>query len=119
MLVELLLGLAGEGALRARVGPLPAMIHLVLLQLPLGAEDLLADGALLRVLRVVDLQVEAEGAQLLEALVALRARVDAFGWVAVVMSLVDGEIEMFRSVPISMFRKMTLLAQRTEPLLFS
>ena len=73
MLIELLLGLAREGALGARVWPLPAVVHLVLLQLPLCAEHLLADAALLRVLGVVDLEVEAEGAQLLEALVALGA----------------------------------------------
>ena len=47
------------------------MVHLVLFQLPLCPEDLLADGALLGVLRVVDLQVESESSQLLEALLAL------------------------------------------------
>ncbi len=45
----------------------------MLLQLPLGAEHLGADLALLRVLRVVDLQVQAQGAQLLERLGALGA----------------------------------------------
>ena len=72
VLVELLLRLAGEAALGAGVGPLAAVVHLVLLELPLGAEDLLADAALLGVLRVVDLEVQAQRAQLLEALLALR-----------------------------------------------
>lgn len=52
------------------------MVHLVLFELPLCPEDLLADGALLGVLRVVDLQVEPQGAQLLETLLALRALKD-------------------------------------------
>ena len=69
--IELLLGLAGEGALWTRVRPLPAMVHLVLFQLPFGPEHLLADRALLRILRVVNLQVKPEGAQLFETLFAL------------------------------------------------
>ena len=73
VLVELLLRLAREAALRAGVGPLAAVVHLVLLQLPLGPEHLLADAAPLGVLRVVDLEVQAQRAQLLEALLALRA----------------------------------------------
>ena len=73
VLVELLLRLAREAALWAGVGPLAAVVHLVLLELPLGAEHLLADAAPLGVLRVVDLEVEAQRAQLLEALLALRA----------------------------------------------
>lgn len=77
MLIELLLRLARERALWTRIRPLPAVIHLVLLQLPLGPEDLLADAALLRVLGVVDLEVESEGAELLEAFVALGALEDA------------------------------------------
>ena len=83
VLVELLLGLACERAFGAGVGPLPAVVHLVLLQLPLGPEHLVADAALLGVLGVVDLQVQPERAQLLEALVALRARVHALRRVAV------------------------------------
>ena len=45
----------------------------MLLELPLGPEDLLADVALLGVLRVVDLEVQPQRPHLLEALVALRA----------------------------------------------
>lgn len=54
VLVELLLGLAGERALWAGVGPLATVVHLVLLQLPLGSEHFLANAALLGVLGVVD-----------------------------------------------------------------
>jgi len=36
VLAQLLLGLAREGALRTRVRPLAAVVHLVLLQLPFG-----------------------------------------------------------------------------------
>ena len=73
MLVELLLGLAGEAALWAGVGPLAAVVHLVLLELPLGPEHLGAHRAPLGVLRVVDLQVQPQRPQLLEPLLALRA----------------------------------------------
>ena len=52
--------------------------NLMLLQLPLGPEHLLTDPALLRVLGVVDLQVKAQGSNLLEAFLALRALEDAF-----------------------------------------
>ena len=73
VLVELLLRLAREAALWAGVGPLAAVVHLVLLQLPLGPEHLLAHAAPLGVLRVVDLEVQPQRPQLLEALLALRA----------------------------------------------
>ena len=76
VLVELLLGLAGEAALGAGVGPLAAVVHLVLLQLPLCPENLLANRALLRILRVVNLQVKPEGPQLFESLLALRTLKD-------------------------------------------
>ena len=75
--VELLFGLARERALWTRIGSLPSVVHLMLLQLPFGAEDLLTDSALLRVLRIVDLEVEAKSAQLLETFLALRALEDA------------------------------------------
>jgi hypothetical protein len=64
--IELLLCLAGERTLWTWVRPLSSVIHLVLLQLPLCAEHLLADAALLGVLGIVDLEVEAQGAKLLE-----------------------------------------------------
>ena len=70
--VELLLGLAREGALGTGVRPLATVVHLVLFQLPFRPEDLLADSALLRVFRIVDLQVEPQRPQFLEALLALR-----------------------------------------------
>ncbi len=43
----------------------------MLFELPLGPEDLGADAALLRVLGIVDFQVKAQSAKLLEALLAL------------------------------------------------
>jgi hypothetical protein len=45
----------------------------MLFELPLGPEDLLADVALFRVLRVVDLEVQSQRPDLFEALVTLRA----------------------------------------------
>lgn len=54
MLIELLFGLASEGALRTRIGSLPSVVHLMLLQLPLGPKYFLADAALLRVFSVVN-----------------------------------------------------------------
>lgn len=77
MLVELLLGLACERALWAGVRPLAPVVHLVLFQLPLGPKDLLADAALLRVLSVVDLQVETKSPELLEPFLALWTLEDA------------------------------------------
>ena len=77
MLIELLFGLASERALRAWVRPLPTMIHLVLLQLPLGPKYFLADTALFRVLSVVNFQVQFQSPVFLEALVTLRALVDS------------------------------------------
>ena len=46
--------------------------YLMLLELPLRPEHLLADVALLRILSVVDLEVKPKGSHLLEAFVALR-----------------------------------------------
>ena len=76
MLIELLFGLASEGALRARVRPLPSVVHLVLLELPLCPEHLLTDGTLLGVLGVVNLQMQPQSPQLLETLLALGALKD-------------------------------------------
>ena len=76
MFIELLLGLACEGALRARVRPLASVVHLVLLELPLCPEHLLTDGALLGVLGVVNLQMQPQSPQLLETLFALGALKD-------------------------------------------
>ena len=75
MLIELLFGLASERALRAWVRPLPTMIHLVLLQLPLGPKYFLADTALFRVLSVVNFQVQFQCPMLFESLVTLWALV--------------------------------------------
>ena len=55
--IELLLGLAGEGAFWAGVGPLTAMVHLVLFQLPFGTKYFRTDPALLRILCIVNFQV--------------------------------------------------------------
>ena len=67
----------------------------MLLELPLCPEDLLADLALLRVLRIVDLEVEAESAELLEGLVALRAREEAVHRGRV--GLYEGELNIYIS----------------------
>ena len=77
MLIELLFGLASEGALRARIRPLPSMVHLVLLQLPFGPKYFLADAALFWVFSVMNFQVQFQSPVFLEALVTLRALVDS------------------------------------------
>lgn len=48
--------------------------YLMLLELPLGSERLVADLALLWVVCVVDLEVQLQRAQLLEGLLTLRTR---------------------------------------------
>ena len=76
MLVQLLFSLTGEWAFRAGVGSLTPMVHLVLLQLPFGPKGLVADWAMLRVLGVVDLEVEPQRPRLLEPLFASGALKD-------------------------------------------
>ena len=73
VLVELLLGLTGERTLWTRIRPFSPMIHLVLLELPLGPEYFLAHTTLLGILGVVNFQVQPQRPQLLKALFALGA----------------------------------------------
>ena len=83
MLIELLFGLASEGALRARIWSLPSMVHLMLLQLPLGPKYFLANAALLRVFSVVNFEVEFQGPMFFESFFTLGALVDSVQTAAV------------------------------------
>ena len=94
MLIELLFGLASEGALRTRIGSLPSVVHLMLLQLPLGPKYFLADAALLRVFSVVNFQVEFQSPMFFESFFTLGALVDSVKTAAVNLKR-SNELQIF------------------------
>ena len=71
VLIELLLGLASEGAFGARVRPFASVVHLVLLQLPFGTKYFGTYPTLFRVLGIVYLQVQFQRSVLFETLITL------------------------------------------------